>query len=246
MMGRTHALTGALGGLGVCHLTEATGTPVGALQTVLVVAVTAGAAMWPDLDHPRSTVSRALGPVTWLLARTIARVSGGHRNGTHSLLGIGAVALITVAVNLAGPVALTVWATFLIAVGSWSLMPRATGGVVAHTVICLVLGAVAVTTALVALPPRGLMVTATAVGAAIHIAGDMLTVEGCPLLWPAKPRLGVPLLTTEGVVERLVIAPATGLAVIIGAWLQLHAELAVELQHLASGIADTLTAWSPR
>lgn len=246
MMGRTHALTGALGGFGLCHLAATTGTPVSALQTVLVVAVTAGAAMLPDLDHPQSTISRALGPVTGVLAHVTARVSGGHRNGTHSLIGIAATGLVTLAASIAGPLTLTIWATFLIAIGSWALMPRRAGGAVAHTLTCLILGGVAIGSAATSAPPPGLMVAATTTGVAIHIVGDMLTVEGCPLLWPATPRLGLPLLSTEGLVERFLVVPATGVAVGIAAWLQLHTTLPDELTHHAEQLADTLAAWSNR
>lgn len=86
MMGRSHALTGAFtAGLAIAavghlaHLTPA--------ETVFGTVACAGAAVLPDIDHPDAGVSRTFGPLTRAFAKFVAWVSGGHRNGTHSLLG---------------------------------------------------------------------------------------------------------------------------------------------------------------
>ena len=44
--------------------------------------------MLPDIDHPDSTISRSFGFLTEWFAWLVDKLSGGHRHGTHSLLGI--------------------------------------------------------------------------------------------------------------------------------------------------------------
>src|ERR1035441_10232482 len=86
MMGRSHVLVAGAG-----YLTIAAMAP-GALghlppAQLAAGAVCAGAAsLLPDLDCPGSTIARALGPLSDLLARLVSLIAGGHRNGTHSLL----------------------------------------------------------------------------------------------------------------------------------------------------------------
>ncbi|MGH3589112.1 MAG: metal-dependent hydrolase [Pseudonocardia sp.] len=96
MMGRTHALTGAMVfGLAasavesVAHLTAG--------ELLLGTAVCAGAAVLPDIDHPGSGISRTLGPLTQGFALLVAWTSGGHRNGTHSLAGVAVFTLLAFA-----------------------------------------------------------------------------------------------------------------------------------------------------
>ena len=83
-MGRTHAASGSLAFAAAAPLLPTLGVQ---LSAVGVVAAS-GAALLPDLDHPGSTAARALGPATGALARLVAAASGGHRQGTHSLVGV--------------------------------------------------------------------------------------------------------------------------------------------------------------
>lgn len=94
MMGRTHALSGAVLGLAVCSA-----VPPPPVLVPVVVAVCALAAFAPDLDHPSSVAARALPPVTWLLCRVIrwlSRVTTGvsHRGLSHSPVFAAAVGLL--------------------------------------------------------------------------------------------------------------------------------------------------------
>lgn len=94
MMGRTHALTGAMAfGLAAPVLGAFAGLTAGEL--LLGTAVCAGAAVLPDIDHPGSGISRTFGPLTRGFARLVAWTSGGHRHGTHSLTGAGVFTLGT-------------------------------------------------------------------------------------------------------------------------------------------------------
>ncbi|GAB2864821.1 metal-dependent hydrolase [Actinocorallia aurea] len=89
MMGRTHALSGAA-------LFTAGAIPLDLPpdQILLGAVACAGAAVLPDIDHHGSHIARTFGPLTRGFAWTIGKVAGGHRNGTHSALGIGLVAAL--------------------------------------------------------------------------------------------------------------------------------------------------------
>src|SRR5262249_47428211 len=81
VMGHTHAIPGAVLWLAAGGMVDRFAPALaahGAAETAAAALVCAGAAMLPDLDHPNSTVAHALGPVTHLLARGLARISGGH------------------------------------------------------------------------------------------------------------------------------------------------------------------------
>ena len=90
MLGHDHALSGALAFAAVAPL-----LPVGGIQLAVAATLTAGAGVLPDLDEPGSTIARTFGFLTGTFAWIVNRISGGHRKGTHSLLG---VALLTAAV----------------------------------------------------------------------------------------------------------------------------------------------------
>ena len=51
----------------------------------------------------------------------------------------------------------------------------------------------------------GGLVTALCIGYIVHLAGDFVTNSGIPLLWPIKRRYRLPLATTGGVIEPLIV-----------------------------------------
>lgn len=59
MMGRTHALTGALAGLVIGRWLGLDTLP----DLLPFATVTAGYALLPDLDHPSASATRLLGPI---------------------------------------------------------------------------------------------------------------------------------------------------------------------------------------
>ena len=85
MLGRSHALSGAVAGLAIGSFVLH--EPAG--QLVLLGGLTAAFALAPDIDQCGSTSARSLGFVTEALAWVIRTISGGHRHATHSLVGIG-------------------------------------------------------------------------------------------------------------------------------------------------------------
>jgi len=218
MLGRDHALSGAVTGtaasLYVLHL------PLP--QTLLMAGLTAGAAVLPDIDHPSSTLARSFGFLTHSFAWLAGRISGGHRHGTHTLIGTGVfTGLAWLAVHYrqdtAGRIGLGAFLTLILA---GALIALRLGG---HFADALAIGgAVAMVTTGTGL---SLAALATGLGCATHIAGDMLTDSGVPLLLPFS-RYRFKLLpepfsfTTATRPELLVVTPAL---VILLAFLGYHA-----------------------
>lgn len=89
MMGRTHALSGAA-------IFAAVSLPLdlSANDVLLGVVICAGSAVLPDIDHHGSGISRTFGPFTRGFAWVVGKVAGGHRNGTHSALGVALLAAV--------------------------------------------------------------------------------------------------------------------------------------------------------
>jgi membrane-bound metal-dependent hydrolase YbcI (DUF457 family) len=214
MMGRTHALSGLVVGVAagqfVWHLKPA--------HMAVVAAVTAGAAVLPDIDHPDATVARDFGFVTRAFAWLVEHVSGGHRHGTHSLVGIAAFTGAAYAAehyrqSLGGKIGLGL---LLVLVLASALRALKLGG---HFGDLLAIAGAA------AMLRYGYDVTmvpwAIAAGTAAHLAGDMLTNEGIPIAWPLSRAhvrlLPEPLAFTTGTrPERWVVAPMLLVAL---AWL---------------------------
>lgn len=99
MMGPSHAACGAAAWVALTadytvHMADVSLPigfgilPVGDMGVVTGALICAGAALLPDIDHPSGTVARSLPPFSRWLARGVSRASGGHRRGTHSLIGI--------------------------------------------------------------------------------------------------------------------------------------------------------------
>lgn len=213
MMGRTHALSGSVLYLAIAAAPGQMLLPTGGTGLVFGAVMAGGAAMLPDLDHPQASIARSLGPITGVSARLVAAVSGGHRQGTHSLLGLGVFAVLTAALAL-HPVLIAAWAAFLLglALGAIGGEGRRTRAIASSGSV--VVGGGLTMLAVVDPPPAAAVVAAVVVGVAAHILGDMLTQEGCPLLWPHQRRHRLAALTTDGIVERWVVGPLLALALL--------------------------------
>lgn len=158
-------------------------------ETLAGAIVCAGAAMLPDADHQSATIARSLPPISNVVTKVVATVSGGHRNGTHSIIGILAIALLawiadkwsmdTAAFGVVYPGA-AVLAVLLIsfAVKTMKFMPA---------VFCWVIALAGAGFVGVNAPDeRSWFFLAVVLGAAVHIVGDMLTIGGVNWLWPIK------------------------------------------------------------
>jgi membrane-bound metal-dependent hydrolase YbcI (DUF457 family) len=220
MMGRSHAWTGALVGSAV-----AAGLRLNLLDTTIAVAVCAGSALLPDLDHKNSVASNSFGPISRSFAWAVRTVTGGHRRATHSLLGcllatgvvqlglsVGSAALPAVRrfefdrstawAGLAG-LAVVVWVLILVFAGVIRLtIGHPPGWLDDLAPIPLAVGVAYLGGSLPWLP------AVVGAGCVVHIVGDMLTPEGCPLLWPFTDRhYALGLFTTNTWPERWLVTP---------------------------------------
>src|SRR5689334_11070895 len=80
--GPTHAVMGLAAWGGVALLAITHGVHVDAQTWIAGAALTSGAALLPDLDHPPSTVARSFGPVTKIVSRGVDAASVGIYNVT--------------------------------------------------------------------------------------------------------------------------------------------------------------------
>ena len=217
MLGRSHALSGCVTGLAVGSLVlhDQPG------PLALFVGLNAAYALASDLDSCGSTEARSFGFVTYVLAWCVRAVSGGHRHGTHSLLGVAA---FTGAAWLAclfrdtwpGRVALGVIIAVGLAAAADALRP---GPATFEGVAGIAAAAVMVWTGYgLALVP-----VAAALGCLTHLAGDSLTRCGVPLLWPATmrefhltPRFM--WFTTGKAAERWIVSPLLLAALAVLLW----------------------------
>lgn len=131
-MGRSHALSGAVGWLAGCAALDVVGLEVPGAVIAAGVVVSTGFALLPDLDHEGSTVSRTLGPVTGFLSGLTAGLSvtvrssscrhcgghddGGHRGLTHTAAGALVMGLLVAGCGLLWP---AVTAVVVVGFAAW-------------------------------------------------------------------------------------------------------------------------------
>ncbi|KGM12874.1 metal-dependent hydrolase [Cellulomonas bogoriensis] len=194
MMGTNHAMSGAAAWVAVTSTVPlAAGlAPMPAHLVVIGAFVTAGAALLPDVDHHNGTIARSAGGLSRRVSAAARALAGGHRRGMHSLVGVlgfalGAVALRTWVVDVPwwGPVPLGS-ALLLVILLTFAIMAlKLSRGVKAEIWVA----SVVLVAALLHFFPDELtwLPLAVVVGVVVHLAGDMATVGGVPLLWPFTP-----------------------------------------------------------
>ncbi|MBT2514060.1 metal-dependent hydrolase [Arthrobacter sp. ISL-30] len=248
-MGGHHAASGAAAWVAIAstgpytlgwYPLDATGILIGGMTT-------AGTALVCDWDHRHSTVAHSLPPVSNVVAAGIEKLSGGHRQGTHSLLGASVfVVLAAVASQFQVSTAvgtLSVGAGVLcmlminLAAKALKLFPKS--GWISNWIFALVMAGLVTWFA----PEQwSWLPLSMLAGVVVHIVGDLVTTGGVPLLWPIviKPpkfwrkipvlndiwrsngALSVPLLGRAGSKrEWLVLIPVSGYAMVglcVAAW----------------------------
>lgn len=193
MMGRTHAISGTLafGGATLAYRFNA-----GEIFAGLVI--TTAAALLPDLDHHKATITKTYGPVTKIAHWFVGLAFGPHRHGTHSIffcviVGIGAQMLI-------------MWPNIGTKIGLLVLMSITTGSLVRlfrikgwwDDLLPPVIYALIIFVVPIFWPLDLSMIPfALAFGSFVHIAGDCLTDKGCPIFWPiSSKKFGIGIFTT--------------------------------------------------
>ncbi len=209
MLGRSHVVSGLAGASLILTFTDLSDRPEVAATTVALVA---GSAILPDIDHPGATISRSLPPLTHALSRLVSIVSGGHRKGTHAIIGwlsFGLVAFVLASWQWEAPSltlgpldvppdtispGLGLIAGFLAGITLTAL--HLDPGGVPGWLVAIVMGGIA---ARADIDPVvvGALVT---VGCAIHVVlGDGLTTKGVRYLYPLiKTRFRLPVLGKTG------------------------------------------------
>lgn len=197
MEGTSHASTGLLLGAGVGLLTTAWPVHGAAAwdaigRDLLYGVLVAGFALLPDADHPKASFAYAAGVLSHGTSHLVATLFGGHRQGFHSLAGIGVMSLVTAAcaswwpnrwalAGLALFIAVCVVAG-LKAAGFLSHGGRSRRGGLRRAVIGSTVAALAVTYV------RADLWWLVALGMALHIFEDEFTGHGCALAWPLSRR----------------------------------------------------------
>lgn len=175
MMGYSHTVSAAATWLvlvetGVVHVSD---TPT----LVVTTLACAGAGMLPDIDHHNGTIAHSIPPISGWVARIVGLLSGGHRKGTHSILGIvafWAIAYFSIQLTYQG----IPWASLVLAGFSGGLALRVLGAPGGW------IGAVALGYAAYITGSLDLLPWAISVGATVHVVGDALTTRGVLPLYP--------------------------------------------------------------
>lgn len=249
MMGGNHAVSGAAVWLALtapATVVSLIGFPLsvglggfGWTEIAVGAVVAAGAALLPDVDHHDATIAHSF-PGGKILARLIGGAAGGHRKGTHSILGILILAALTIA------------ASFL-TIGGWHVGVAVVGMCVSAFALKVLRVVWFVRTWFLAWIGGYLFGWACAwlvdtaggdtwwfnaaviTGVIVHVAGDMLTVGGVPPLYPWLPKpplvmtntpvlsklwqpngyMGVPILGRTGGPLEIILGVALGAYVII-------------------------------
>ena len=218
MMGRSHALSAAAAWIWVA--------PAFGVDTEMTLAgsslLAAGAGVLPDLDHPDAYPSRQFGLLSRGVSKLVRGASGGHRQGTHSLLfAVFVGGLLWAAdywsIGSQGGLAITsaVLAAFIATVGVSLTAPSF--GVRASPLAAMAAGG-ALGYWVWTQAPVEWMPPLLTIGIGVHILGDWLTKSGVPLLAPIiDRRWAAGLFRTGGRAEGF-LAVGFLAAALLGIW----------------------------
>lgn len=226
MLGYSHATSGAVAWLAAAQpIAHLLGTSLTPQEMAAGTIACAGAALIPDLDHPSATIAYTFGPISYGAAKLTSLLSGGHRNGTHSLLFAGGFGFLCYLVGMSTEWFSSAWPgmimMFCLAAfafrGMNLVLPRTSRAMKGSVVIAQ---AAAVTWLMSQFMPEtwwwlGL---AGALGCITHLVGDTLTPEGVPWFYPKRTRFSLPIISHTGnVLEKAVFGPLlTGAAIWLG------------------------------
>ena len=213
MLGRNHALWG-LAGWAAAWPTLAAEPVASALNSpddlgtfALTGLIAGGASVLPDLDHPDARPSRHFGPLTRLIARGVHNAAGGHRMATHSLVFAVGLAVLAAAAAMvpgnAGRWAAAVMCGTCCSMGLALIGPSL--GLRIPSTVDLIAAVAAGWWAWHAFGDiRWLLPVIAAYGVLAHIACDIVTKGGVPVLWPfTRRRFALSLFRVGGPGEQV-------------------------------------------
>jgi membrane-bound metal-dependent hydrolase YbcI (DUF457 family) len=221
VLGRDHALLGAVGWVGLAPLVapQFAHTTLSPAEIGIGGVVSAAFALVPDIDEPGSTVSRKLGPISEAVSHLTKALAGGHRKATHSLLFVGAVGVATViAAHYMIAPAVIVGLSFLLVFRM--LVPRMFRFLPLVSLGMVGLAGLSAWWIFRHSGMEGWLPYACAGGILWHMIGDTLTVEGVPYFWlPGVKRLqdariAVPLVGHCGSVRETFLGWVMGLGLL--------------------------------
>ena len=209
-MGKTHARQGVPAGIALAAFgAPLAGAPLPLSLGTAVAGLVVGAAVFPDIDHPDATVAHSFGPASEIVSKAIHGVSGalysitrtrwdrdrdgGHRGITHTaLFAAGAGVLTWWLVHL-----FWLWAVggVLFVFGNYAVRALAGKWAYRHPLLSLAVAtwcAGVLTLFLWAgsapeLTARWFGI-AVAAGCLVHLFGDCMTTQGCPVFFPVPIR----------------------------------------------------------
>lgn len=235
MMGRNHVLVGMAGWLVAAPpLAAAFGMPLTAGEIAAGTLLCGGTALLPDIDHPNSTVAHTLGPITQGLCSVVGAISGGHRQKTHTLVFAAGMGVATYfLLHLGWP---AIFGLFFLC-GAWAIRllgPKKIKYSLFGIGIPVIAGALAWYIANT-FSPQWWMVWAVAGGSLMHLAGDIVTKGGVPLLWPLPGRIGFGIMQTDGFIEQI-LTPVLIVVVLWLSWGYLGEDVTAQVDSLRASV----------
>ncbi|HVV23035.1 MAG TPA: metal-dependent hydrolase [Pseudonocardiaceae bacterium] len=254
--GPTHAVMGLAAWGAVSLLAVTHGVTVDTQTWIAGAALTSGAALLPDLDHPPSTVARSFGPLTKVISHgvdsasagiyNIIRLKGdphrhdGHRTFTHTAVFAALAGMVTASlVLLHNPWVTAALLFFFTGLSVRGLLHEWNHA--ADTFVVIVMSGFLTWQCWKWLHTGGDKASwvglSVLVGCLAHCVGDAVTEDGCPILWPLPLGrhlwypIGLPKpmrYRTGGKVELLFVGP---LCTVLSVWL---AALVLQQMHVIS------------
>lgn len=213
-MGRTHVYSGMAAGAATLPI-----APVeGVVAALAWVAVSGGAALVPDLDHPNATMTRMWGPLLVPLHKAVRWAGRGHRGGSHDIIVAPAVIWLIAWAASHHEISAGILIAVVIGLGIRGAEFVVPGRLFEHPAVNVaVAGNLAWMTAAYAMTLAWLP-WALALGVVVHIIGDGVTKAGVPIpfTWlDGRASTNAGVLTTGRWYERWLIGPGLLIATLV-------------------------------
>lgn len=216
MMGRTHAESGL-----AAAVVTAAYLRVDVPTFVLLCTTLPGSAILNDIDHPDSTVSSTYGPITGVLCKFL-----DHRKQTHSVPGIVLFGSLVTYASLHSEHMIAKAVLFVVLVLIWSstlrlfkikgwlddFAPIPFAGMITFGEPWL---------NMIGIPdfPFKILGPIVVLGMLVHVAGDVITHQPIPIMWPFSKRgTALKLFKAGSRIEYWIMQPMIFLATLIGTW----------------------------